>query len=136
MSDEEIQELISDQDKALRQWYQGFMAPANDGYTLTGGPLPSLRDIGAIFDKWFERRREELRILLCEKLQYMKIRPGGREALEITVVGTVASIIASSHLAHQVEPVATAALLLSRRSLDGLCNKAPAGKDQATDARE
>ena len=124
MADEDIQVLISDPDQALQQWYQGFMSPANTGSTLTGGPLPSLEKISDVFEQWFERRRNELRSLLCEKLQYMKLQPARRETLEITIVATVSALIAASHFGNQVDPVATAALLLSRRSLDGLCDKA------------
>lgn len=136
MASEGIEELISDPDKALQQWYEGFMAPANNEGTLTGGPLPSLQSIGSIFEQWFERRREDLRLLLCEKLQYIKMQPGRREAMEIAIVAAVSAIIASSHLGSQVDPVATAALLLSRRSLDGLCDKIPADKDPTRDVSD
>lgn len=123
MANEDIEALISDQDMALQQWYQGFMSPANPESTLTGGPHPSFEKISDIFQQWFERRRNELRGLLCEKLQYMKLQPARLETLEITIVATVSTIIATSHLSGQVDPVATAALLLSRRSLDELCDK-------------
>lgn len=128
MADEDFQALIADPDRALEQWYQGFMSPANGESTLTGGPLPSFNRIGVIFEQWVERRRDELRSLLCEKLRYIQLQPARREAMEIAVVAAVSALIASSHLANQVDPVATAALLLSRRSLDGLCDK-PEGTD-------
>lgn len=129
MADEDLQALISDPNKALEQWYRGFMSPANGESTLTGGPLPSFDKIGIIFEQWVERRRDELRSLLCEKLRYARLQPARREAMEITIVAAMSTLIATSHLANQVDPVATAALLLSRRSLDGLCDE-----PEATDA--
>jgi len=123
MADEDVQILISDPDQALIQWYQGFMSPASGESTLTGGPLPSLDKLGSIFEQWVDRRRDDLRSLLCEKFGYIRMQPVRREVMEITVVAAISAVIASSHLGGQVDPVATAALLLSRRSLDGLCGE-------------
>ena len=126
VADEDVQYLIEDPDEALQRWYQAFMAPANDESTLTGGPLPPLSQIGEIFDQWFERRRADLRAVLCQKLRYVKLQPHKREALEITTVAVVSAALLSSHLAGQIDPVATAVLLMSRRSLDRLCDDAQA----------
>lgn len=124
--DEDAQSLMEDPDEALRRWYQTFMAPANDESTLTGGPLPPLSQIGEIFDQWFERRRADLRTALCEKLHYAQLHQHKRESLEITTIAVVSAALISSHLAGQVDPVATAVLLMSRRSLDRLCDDSPA----------
>jgi hypothetical protein len=129
-TDEDVQRLIEDPDKALQQWYQGFMAPANEESTLTGGTLPPLSQIGEIFDQWFERRRTDLRVLLCQKLRYVKLESHTRETLEIATVTAVSAALISSPLARQIDPVATGVLLMSRRSLDRLCDDAA----QTTDA--
>jgi hypothetical protein len=122
MMDEDPQLLLEDQDEALRRWYQSFMAPANEESTLTGGILPSPEQIGDIFDQWFDRRRDELRAVLCEKLRWAKMQPPSREALEITTIAVMSAALISSHLASQIDPVATAVLLMSRRRLDRLCD--------------
>jgi hypothetical protein len=115
--------LIEDPDEALRQWYQTFMAPANDESVLTGGPIPALGHIGEIFDQWFERRRADLRTALCEKLGYAGLESNKREALEISTVAIISTALISSHLAGQIDPVATAVVMMSRRSLDHLCDE-------------
>jgi hypothetical protein len=120
--DEEVQALMADPDGALRQWYQTFMAPANDESVLTGGPIPPLAQIGEIFDKWFERRRADLRTALCDKLRYAKLESHRRETIEISTVAIVEAALISSHLAGQIDPVATAVVMMSRRSLDRLCD--------------
>ncbi len=120
--DEEVQGLMADPDGALRQWYQTFMAPANDESVLTGGPIPPLGQIGEIFDQWFERRRDDLRTTLCDKLRYAKLESRRRETIEISTVAVIAAALISSHLAGQIDPVATAVVMMSRRSLDRLCD--------------
>jgi hypothetical protein len=123
VSDENVMSLIEDPDEALRRWYQTFLAPANDESVLTGGPIPSLGHIGEIFDQWFERRRVDLRAALCEKLQYAKLESHKREAIEIGTVAIISTALISSHLAGQIDPVATAVVMMSRRSLDRLCDE-------------
>lgn len=120
--DAEARSLLEDPDEALRRWYQTFMAPANSESTLTGGPLPALGQIGNIFDQWFDRRRADLRLLLCEKLRYARLHEHGRESLEIATIALVSTVLVSSHFVGQADPVATAVLLISRRSLDRLCD--------------
>lgn len=85
-----------------------------------------LSQIGEIFDQWVERRQADLRAVLCDKLRYVKLRQGARETVEITTVAVVSAALISSHLAGQIDPVATAAVLMSRRSLDRLCGDAEA----------
>ncbi len=121
MADEDFKTLIEDPDEALLQWYQGFMAPASDDNVLTGGPIPTIGQIGQIFDQWFERRRDELRRLLCDKINYVKLTDNKRETLEVSMVAVISAALLSTHLAGQIDPVATAAVLLTRRSLDRLC---------------
>lgn len=126
VTDRDVQYLIDDPDEALQRWYQTFMTSANDESTLTGGLLPPLSQIGEIFDQWVERRQADLRAVLCDKLRYVKLRQGARETVEITTVAVVSAALISSHLAGQIDPVATAAVLMSRRSLDRLCGDAEA----------
>lgn len=135
-TDENVQHLIEDPNEALQRWYRSFMAPANQESTLTGGSLPSLSQIGEIFDHWFERRRADLRALLCQKLKYIKLHPRTRESVEIATVAAVSAVLASSHLAGQVDPVTTAALLMSRRSLDRLCDDAEVADAEVADAAQ
>jgi hypothetical protein len=124
MADDNVISLIQDPDEALRQWYQTFMAPANDEGVLTGGPIPQLGQIGKIFDEWFERRHADLRTVLCDKLRYAKLKSQRREAVEISTVAIVSAALVSSHLAGQIDPVATAVVMMTRRSLDHLCDEA------------
>jgi|SRR5215469_6399419 len=131
-ADEDVQHLLDSPDEALARWYRTFMAPASDGSTLTGGPLPPLSQISAIFDQWCERRRAELRAALCERLRYVRMQPHRRETLEIAAVAAVSAALISSHLAEQVEPMATAVLLISRRSLDRLCDDQETPEDAGT----
>jgi hypothetical protein len=136
VTEQDFRQLIDDPDEALARWYQGFMAPANADSTLTGGALPTAGKIGEIFDQWFERRRTDLRAVLCEKLRYGKLTGGRREAAEITTIAVVSAALVSSHLAGQVDPVATAVVLMSRRSLDRLCDDAGNGTAEVGDGEQ
>jgi hypothetical protein len=129
VADENVEALIEDPDEALRQWYRGFMAPAGEGNVLTGGPIPPIGQIGEIFDRWLERRQDQLRVAICEKLRYAQLNSNKREAVEISTVAVVSAALLSTHFAAQIDPVATAVVLLSRRSLDRLCD----ARDEAAD---
>jgi hypothetical protein len=122
IADENVRSLIEDPDEALQRWYGTFMAPANNEGVLTGGPIPPLSQIGEIFDQWCERRRADLRTALCHKLKYIELSSHKRETIEISAVAFISAALISSHLAEQVDPVTTAVIMLSRRSLDRLCD--------------
>src|SRR5215467_15900058 len=96
---EDIPRLLTAPDDALRLWYTGYLAPASSDSQLTGGHFPPLDRIGEIFDRWFNRRREELRALLCEKLGYAGFEPSRKRIVEIGLVATVAAALASAHFA-------------------------------------
>jgi hypothetical protein len=125
-SDEEIAGLLADHDGTLARWFAAFMAAEEPGLILTGGDTPSPGRIGQVFDRWVRRSRDQLRRLLCDRLRYRSLTADQRSYGEVATVAAVASCLAASRLPQAVDPVATAALLVARRALDGLCDGATA----------
>jgi hypothetical protein len=118
---DEIATLLRSPDAALLKWYVSVTRPKDDHLILAGGRAPSTSRIGEIFDQWFERRWSDIRDLVCARLGYERTRARGREVGEAALVAIVASALMATHLAGQIDPLATAAILVSRRSLDNRC---------------
>jgi hypothetical protein len=121
-SDEDIAKLLNDQDVTLEQWFDRFMVTEEPDLVLAGGERPPPHRIREIFDRWFERSQDRLRHLLCGRLGYGELSQAERSTREITVVAVVASAIAVSPMPEAVDPMLTAALLVSRQKLDTLCD--------------
>lgn len=122
MTTEGSDDLSNNPDEALRRWYQGYLAPANSDSQLTGGSFPPLNRIGEIFDRWFDRRRDDLRALLCGKLGYAGVDSRKKDVAGISTVAVISATLASAHFAAEIDPLATAAVLVSRHLLDSLCD--------------
>lgn len=121
-SDEEIAKLLDNSDDTLQQWYQRFLSAEDSELILAGDDSPPPDRIGGIFDRWFDRRRDMLRALLCGRLRYGSLSSAKRATGEIAVVALVSSIIASASLPDAVDPLLTATLLVGRHKLDRLCD--------------
>lgn len=119
MTDEEIKKLLDDPDSALTRWYDGFMTPADPRIKLTGGPTPPPKRIMEIFDTWLSSRRSALREALCGRFNGAALER--HERTEIALVTALSVVIATIHLPEQVDPLATATLLVATRSLSRLC---------------
>jgi len=120
-NDDEIRKLLDDSDQALRQWYISVTPTKNPELVLTGGAGPSSSRMREIFDGWVARRRDALRTIICEDLGYSKLSRKARQISEISIVASVSSALAVSPWKDQIDPLATAAILVSTRALDTLC---------------
>lgn len=116
--------LLENQDETLARWFRSFMSTEEPDLILTGGQ-PSAGRVGEVFDRWCRRSREQLRRLLCDQLRYRTLTADQRSYGEVATVAVVAACLVASPLPQAVDPVATAVLLVTRRSLDGLCDGAP-----------
>ncbi len=118
--EDEIIALLADPDKALRVWYDRFMTTDDPELILAGEPVPPVRRIAEIFDRWVRRSRGQIRRAVCP--EYISLSQRNRELGEIGVIAAVSTALGSLHLPFGVDPVVTAVILVSRRSLDGLCD--------------
>lgn len=123
-SDDEIARLLANQDETLARWFHSFMSVEEPDLILAGGEAPPPSRVGEMFDRWFRRSRQPLQRLLCDKLRYGMLSDNQRTYGEVATVALVATALASSSLPQALDPVATAVLLVARRSLDGLCDGA------------
>jgi hypothetical protein len=106
---------------ALVQWYEKYMAPDEDPELILAGiPIPPASRIAEIFHRWFDNNQAYLHALLCEKVRYGTISDSIRDKGEIATIAAVAVVLASSGHA-EVDPIATAVLLVTRKYLDQLC---------------
>ncbi len=121
--EDEIIALLADPDKALRVWYDRFMTTDDPELILAGEPVPSARRIAEIFDRWVRRSRDQIRRAVCP--EYISLSQRNREIGEIGVIATVSTALGSLHFPIGVDPVVTAVILVSRRSLDDLCGGQP-----------
>lgn len=118
---DDIRGLLEDPEQALRQWYVSVTPVKDPGLVLTGGGGPSSRRMREIFDEWFSRRRADFRKVICEQLRYAQAEDRTKEMGEIALVTIVSSALAASPWGAQIDPIATAAILVSTRALNGLC---------------
>jgi hypothetical protein len=123
VEEKDVKALVRDPDEALRRWYQNFMTPAGEENVLTGGPSVPIDQIAEIFDLWFERRRDELRDALCDKLRDAELQADRPETLDTSTVSMIAKTLSSTRFAGQIDPIATAVVMMSRRLLDRLCGE-------------
>jgi hypothetical protein len=134
-SEDEIRHLLDNREEALARWYERLMAVDDEGLILAGGYQPPAARLQEIFDRWFARRRGQLRELLCSRLGYAEVSETRKELGEIAAVTIVTTLLASASDQLQVDPLATAAVLVSRRYLDLLCREvAPVASPDARDA--
>jgi hypothetical protein len=122
MEEDNIRGLLEDPEQAFRQWYVSVTPTKDPELVLTGGGGPSLRRIREVFDEWFSRRREDFRIVICEQLRYAQVAENTKEISEISLVAVVSSALAASPWGSQINPIATAAILVSTRVLNSLCD--------------
>lgn len=122
MEEDDIRGLLEDPEQALRRWYVAVTPTKDPALVLTGGGGPSLRRIREVFDEWFSRRREDFRIIICEQLRYAQVAENTKEIGEISLVAVVSSALAASTWGSQIDPIATAAILVSTRVLNSLCD--------------
>jgi hypothetical protein len=120
-SDEDIEKLLGNPDGTLERWFESFLSTEEPGLILTGGETPPIKRIREIFDRWFDRRRAQLKEILCDRLGYGSLSSSQRSGGEVVVVGIIATAIAASPFPDAVDPVLTATLLITRRKLDHLC---------------
>lgn len=98
------------------------MAPAEDpDLILSSGQIPAPREIGELFNRWFEGSRIQLRAALCERLRYARLSEGTKQVTEIALVALVATLLTDVASDLLIDPVTTAAVLVTRRRLDALC---------------
>lgn len=121
-NDEDIARLLDNSDETLQRWYERFLSEEDSELILAGGESPPPDRIREIFDRWFDRRRNLLRVLLCGRLGYGSLSSGKRTTGEIAVIAVVSSILASSPLPEAVDPLLTATILVGRHKLDRLCD--------------
>jgi hypothetical protein len=121
VGEENIRGLLEDPERALRQWYVSVTPTKDPELVLTGGGGPSANRIREIFDEWLSRRREDFRIVICEQLRYAQAKGDAKEIGEISLVAVVSSALAASKWGSQIDPIATAAILVSTRILNRLC---------------
>jgi hypothetical protein len=119
--EDDIRGLLEDPEQALRQWYISVTPSKDPELVLTGGAGPSPRRMREIFDEWFSRRREDFKKVICERLGYAQVEDNTKDMGEIALVAIVSSALAASPWGAQIDPIATAAILVSTRALNGLC---------------
>lgn len=123
MNDADIEQLLADQDGALRRWYVSVTPSADPNLVLTSGSGdPSNRRIRELFNSWFARRRDGLQRVICDDLGYRRVSQNRKGVGETALVAAVSSALTISPWADQIDPVATAAILVSTRMLDTLCS--------------
>lgn len=119
--EDHIRILLEDPALALRQWYVSMTPTKDPDLVLTGGVGPSERRIREIFDTWVTRRREDLKLLVCERLRYAKLSEDTKNFGQIGLIAAVSSALSASSLGSQIDPVATAVILVSTQVLNRLC---------------
>lgn len=119
--EENIRGLLEDPEQALRQWYVSVTPTKDPELVLTGGAGPSPRRIREIFDEWLFRRREDFRAIICEQLGYAQVEEKTKDIGEVALVAIVSSALAASPWGAQIDPIATAVILVSTRALNSLC---------------
>jgi hypothetical protein len=121
VEEDDIRRLLEDPEQALRQWYVSVTPSKDPELVLTGGAGPSPRRIREIFNEWFSRRREDFREVICERLGYSQLGDSTKDMGEIALVAIVSSALAGSPWGSQIDPMATATILVTTRALNGLC---------------
>lgn len=125
-SEAEIRALLADPDDLLRRWYRQYLAAEEDPeLILTAGAAPPPQQIGQLFDRWFEGCRSLLRTTLCERLRYARLGEGSRQLGEVALVALVTTLLNDVAAELVVDPLSTAAVLITRRRLDHLCAADP-----------
>lgn len=121
VSEAEIRALLADPDEMLRRWYARYQSSEEDPELIltSGGPSP--RQIGQLFDRWFDSCRDRLRDLLCHQLGYARLSEGGKQLGEVALIALVATLLSDVASELVVDPLSTAAVLVTRRRLDTLC---------------
>lgn len=135
-SEAEIRALLADPDETLRRWYAQYQAAQEDPeLILTAGAGPSPRQIGLLFDRWFDGCQERLRDTVCQRLRYARLGERGKQLGEVALVALVATLLNDIAAELVVDPLSTAAVLVARRQLDNLCAaEPPAAADPADTA--
>ena len=125
-SEAEIRTLLADPDETLRRWYAQYLAAEEDPeLILTAGGVPAPGQIGDLFDRWLNGCKARLRIALCERLRYARFGERGKQLGEVALVALVATLLTDVAAELVVDPLSTAAVLVTRRQLDNLCAAVP-----------
>jgi hypothetical protein len=119
----EIETLLADVPVALERWYTSLTPDDDSDIVLAGGLHPALNRIGALFDQWCSERAEQLKRILCDGLHYRDLTKRKKELGEVAVIAAVCTALSQAPI--DVDPVATAVLLIGRRTLDALCGCDP-----------
>lgn len=121
-SEAEIRVLLADPDEALRRWYAQFLAAEEDpDLILTDGGTPEPGQIAPVFDRWVDSVRARLRGVLCERLRYGRLGDRGKQLGEVALIALVATLLTDVAAELVIDPLSTAAVLVIRRQLDGIC---------------
>jgi hypothetical protein len=119
--EDHIRSLLEDPALALRQWYVSVTPTKDPDLVLTGGAGPSERRLREIFDAWLMRRREDLKVVICERLNYAKLSGDATTFGQIGLIAAVSSALSTSPWGSQIDPIATAVILVSTHALNSLC---------------
>lgn len=121
-SEAEIRGMLADPDETLRRWYAQYLAAEEDPeLILTAGDGPSPGQLGNLFDRWFDGCRDRLRVALCHRLHYARLGERGKQLGEVAMVALVTTLLHDVAAELIVDPLSTAAVLVTRRRLDDLC---------------
>ncbi|WP_436521937.1 hypothetical protein [Actinoplanes sp. HUAS TT8] len=121
-SDDVFNRYIEDPDLALKTWYASYVSPdADPDLILTSGDDPDPNNLRDFFDRWFSKFEGQLRVAICQGLRYERLGSGSKQLGEVALVAAVAALLAHQSGTIPVDPVATAAVLVTRRKLDKLC---------------
>lgn len=125
-SEAEIRALLADPDETLRRWYARYQAPEEDPKLIftSSDDLPP-HQIAQLFDRWYGGCRERLRAVLCARLRYAQLGERGKQLGEVALVALVATLLTDVAAELVVDPLSTAAVLITRRQLDNLCAADP-----------
>ncbi|MEU8285867.1 hypothetical protein AB0C01_16185 [Micromonospora sp. NPDC048905] len=123
----EVDALLADPDEALRRWYAGYLAGEEDpDLILSGGHLPSPAKIQEFFAQWLHSHRNQLQRLLCEQVRYARLSDRTKQLSELALIALIAGTLSKAGTNDMVvDPLATAAVLVTRRHLDSLCGAVP-----------
>lgn len=121
-SEADIHRMLADPDETLRRWYARYLTAEEDPeLILTSGDEPSPEQLGKLFDRWFDGCRERLRVALCQRLHYARLGERGKQLGEVALVALIATLLRDVAAELIVDPLSTAAVLVTRRRLDDLC---------------